>query len=119
MTGDHFDAKSLATFAQVLEVAGFSQVPNQSFLVYRGPIHRAFSGLTSAEFMDIVIRPGWPFVSPALFVAGLSSNHLTRDGFVCMWQDGDTDLGWTKVTDFFARIDEWCARAQGVGKVMT
>ena len=112
MTGDHFDLKSLATFTRVLEVAGYFRVPVQEPLVYRGPIRAAFSGLTSAKVMDIVIRPGWPFVSPALFVEGLSSNHLTRDGFVCMWQDGDADLGWTNVTDFFARIDEWCARAQ-------
>ena len=112
MTGTHYDLKSLGTFTRVLEVGGFQLVPGTARSCWRGPIHPSLKGLTDAATMDVVIRPGWPFTPPALVVQGLSSNHLTREGFVCMWRDDDPDLGWTTVQDFYQRISEWCERAE-------
>ena len=112
VAGIHYDLKSLATFTRVLEIAGFQPVPGTARACWRGPIHPSFKDLTGGTTMDVVIRPGWPFTPPALMVQGLSSSHLTREGFVCMWRDDDPDLGWTTVRDFFQRISEWCEQAK-------
>ena len=62
--------------------------------------------------MDIAIVPGWPFQPPALFVAGLDTNHATLDGLVCMWREGDPSLRWLTVEGLFARIVEWSENAK-------
>ena len=112
MTGDHFDAESLGVFEGDLAATGFEPVAVSGYSGWRGPIHPAFSGLTDATTMDVVIRPGWPFQSPALLVDGLDTNHSTPDGFVCLWQDGDPSRDWETVERFFARVDEWCENAK-------
>ena len=112
MTGDHFDTESLEAFEGDLAAVGFDPVAVSGFSGWRGPIRPAFEGLTQATSMDVVIRPGWPFQSPALLVDGLDTNHSTPDGFVCLWQDGDPSRDWETVERFFARVDEWCENAK-------
>ena len=112
MNGDHFHTDSLEVFESELAAAGFEPVTVDGSSVWRGPIHQSFSGLTSATTMDVVVRPGWPFQSPALIVDGLDSNHATPGGFVCLWQDGDSSRDWVTVGGFLSRIGEWCENAK-------
>ena len=112
MTDDHFHTESLEEFKGELAELGFQSVVVDRIPRLKGAIHRAFSHLTTATTMDIVIRPGWPFQSPALVVDGLDTNHLTLDGFVCMWRDGDPSLEWTTAAGFFSRIEIWCENAE-------
>ena len=112
MTGDHFQTESLDAFEHDLAADGFEPVAIAGLSGWRGPIHQAFSGLTDATTMDVLIRPGWPFQSPALLVDGLDTNHSTRGGFVCLWQDGDPSCDWITCQGFFARVDEWCENAK-------
>ena len=113
MTDEHFDTESLEAFENDLAAVGFEPVAVSGYSGWRGPIRPAFEGLTQATSMDIVIRPGWPFQSPALLVEGLDTNHSTPGGFVCLWQDGDPSGDWETVEGFFARVDEWCENARG------
>ena len=94
MTDDHFHLDSLNEFTMELTVAGFEPVDGSRPLRWRGRIHPAFSSLTDAAMMDVVIRPGWPFQSPAVVVEGLNTNHSTLGGYVCMWHDDDSSLEW-------------------------
>ena len=112
MTGDHFDTESLEVFEHGLAAAGFEPVAVARLSGWRGPIHQGFAGLTDATTMDVVVRPGWPFQSPALLVEGLDTNHSTPGGFVCLWQDGDPIGNWITIEKFFARVDEWCEHAR-------
>ena len=112
MTEDHFYTESLEAFQNDLAAAGFEPVAVAGLSGWRGPIRRAFVGLTDATTMDVVIRPGWPFQSPALLVDGLNTNHSTPGGFVCLWQDGDPSGDWETVEGFFGRVDEWCENAK-------
>ena len=112
MTDDHFHLESLEAFERYLEDAGFSPVGAAGQSRWRGPTHKAFANLTSATTMDLVIRAGWPFQPPVLFVEGLDTNHSTLEGFVCLWQDGDPSRQWETGEGFFARIEEWCANAE-------
>ena len=110
---DHFHSGSLKRFIGELEEDGFTRIESAaSFEVWRGKIHPAFDGLTDAESMDVGIRDGWPFQSPVLFVHGLATSHLTLDGFVCMWRDGDGSLEWETLRGFYKRIEEWCSQAK-------
>lgn len=110
-SGDHFHNESLEAFTSELAAAGFEAVNGYRYPVWRGEIHPDFAALTDAAQMDIVIRPGWPFQSPALMVQGLNTNHSTPGGLVCMWQDDDNSLEWTTLDGFYSRISEWCHRA--------
>ena len=112
MTDDHFHVESLEEFISDLAAAGFEPVAISGAPRWRGPAHPAFGALTEATTMDVVIRPGWPFRPPVLLVDGLDTNHLTLDGFVCMWRDGDPSLEWTTVAGFFSRIERWCENAE-------
>ena len=113
MTDEHFYTESLGAFENDLAAVGFEPVAVSGYSGWRGPIRPAFEALTQATTMDIVIRPGWPFQSPALLVEGLDTNHSTPGGFVCLWQDGDPSGDWETVEGFFARVDEWCENARG------
>ena len=112
MTGDHFHIESLEAFERDLAAVGFEPVTIAGLAGWRGPIRQSFLGLTDSTTMDVVIRPGWPFQSPALFADGLDTNHSTREGFVCLWQDGDPSCDWITVEGFFTRVDEWCENAK-------
>ena len=112
MTDEHFHIESLEEFISDLAAAGFEPVATSGAPRWRGPAHPAFGALTEATTMDVVIRPGWPFQPSVLLVDGLDTNHLTLDGFVCMWRDGDPSLEWTTVAGFFSRIERWCENAK-------
>lgn len=107
-----FDQASLETFTSALVAAGFEPEAGSDRRWWKGPIHPAFDGLTDATRMRIAIRDGWPFVFPALFVEGLHTNHLTENGYVCLWHDGDGSGQWQTLDGFFQRIEEWCSRAK-------
>ena len=109
-SNEHFHIESLEVFTSELAAAGFTAVADP-YPAWRGKIHPDFADLTDAAYMDIVIRPGWPFRSPDLFVQGLNTNHYTRDGLVCMWHDDDNSLEWTTLDGFYSRIAEWCRHA--------
>ena len=95
-----------------MAAVGFEPVTIAGLACWRGPIRQSFSGLTDAITMDVVIRPGWPFQSPALFADGLDTNRSTPEGFVCLWQDGDPSCDWITAEGFFARVDEWCENSK-------
>lgn len=110
---NHFDPRSLELFIGELEGVGFVRVEKAAlFPTWRGRIHPAFDGLTDAKSMDVGIRDGWPFISPVLFVQGLATNHLTQDGYVCMWRDEDGSREWETLSGFYKRMEEWCSQAQ-------
>ena len=112
MFDECFDVPSLESFMSELVDQGFEPVPGSDRKCWRGPIHPSFECLTEASTMEVVIVPGWPFQPPALLVQGLSTNHLTLDGLVCMWRDGDTSRQWITVDGLFDRIEEWCREAE-------
>ena len=97
MTADCFNLASLEAFTTQLVAAGFEPIEDYGRKYWTGAIYPAFAPLTDATTMDIHIAPGWPFRPPALFVAGLNTNHSTLDGLVCMWREGDTSLRWLTV----------------------
>lgn len=107
-----YDLASLEAFTADLVGAGFEPVPGTQRRVWRSPIHPAFSALTNAATMDLVLLDGWPFEPPALVVKGLHTNHYTLGGLVCMWRDGDASLKWVTVEGLFERIEQWCRDAE-------
>ena len=112
MTDDCFHPESLEEFSSQLAAEGFEPVVPSDVVRWRGPVHPAFSSLSEATTMDIVIRAGWPFQPPVLLVEGLETNHSTLGGYVCMWRDGDPSLEWTTFTGFSSRIEAWCEEAR-------
>ena len=111
ITDEHFHLESLEQFTSELASAGFQQVTDADPPRWTGEIHPAFAPLTDAKTMDIVIRPGWPFRPPDLFVRGLNTNHSMRSGLVCMWREGDPSLEWTTRDGLNSRIETWCESA--------
>ena len=112
MEREAFDTASLEGFRADLVASGFEPVPGTERRMWRGPIHPAFDGLTEARSMDIVLDPGWPYRPPRVFVHGVDTNHLTLDGFVCLWRDGDLSGEWETVDGLFGRVEDWCRRAK-------
>ena len=113
MTEEHYHIEGLQAFTEQLAEAGFEPVAGWERLRWRGPVHPAFCALTDATGMDIVIRPGWPFRPPDLFVKGINTSHSTLDDFVCLWRQGDRSFQWETVNGFYERIQEWCENAEG------
>ena len=111
MNDEHFETESLERFTAELRANGFEQVPEQPN-AWRGAIHPSFAGMTDAATMDVIIRPGWPYHCPLLFVNGINTSHSTPGGYICLWQEGDDSLEWYTLEGFYARIDEWCHQAK-------
>ena len=111
ITDEHFHLESLEQFTSELASVGFRPVTGSNPLRWTGEIHPAFSPLTDAKTMDIVIAPGWPFRPPGVFVQGLNTNHSMRSGLVCMWQEGDPSLEWATLNGLYSRIEKWCEDA--------
>ena len=107
-----YDLASLEAFTADLVGAGFEPVPGQQRRRWRSSIHPAFSSLTAATTMELVLLDGWPYEPPALLVEGLNTNHSMLNGLVCMWRDGDASLNWTTVAGLFTRIEGWCEDAR-------
>ena len=109
---DSFDIASLEWFRTDLVSSEFEPVPGTDRRLWRGPVHPAFSDLTQARTMDIVLDRGWPYRPPRVYVQGLTTNHSTLDGFVCLWREGDASLQWETLDGLFRRIEHWCKRAK-------
>jgi len=109
---DAFDQASLEAFTSGLVAAGFEPVRGAERGMWKGRASPAFEGLTDATYMLVMVRDGWPFTSPVVFVDGLHTNHLTVGGYVCLWHDGDASGDWLTVEGFLARVDEWCDQAK-------
>jgi GrpB-like predicted nucleotidyltransferase (UPF0157 family) len=107
-----FDQASLESFTTSLVAAGFEPVPHTARRKWLGPLHASLKPLADARHMQIVIRDGWPVVFPYLFVDGLHSNHLTVDGYVCLWHEGDASREWANVEGLFDRIAKWAESAR-------
>ena len=109
---DSFDIASLEWFRTDLVASGFEPVPGTERRLWRGPLHPAFSDLTQARTMEIVFDRGWPYLPPLVYVQGLTTNHSTLDGFVCLWREGDASQQWETLHGLFRRIEYWCKRAK-------
>lgn len=109
---DAFDQASLEAFTSELVAAGFEPVPETLRRIWSGPIHNALTPLTEADRMRICIRDGWPVTFPYLFADGLHTNHLTADGYVCLWHEGDGSRDWVTLEGFFDRLAQWSHDAQ-------
>ncbi len=107
-----FDQASLEAFTSELVAAGFEPDPGTELRSWTGPAHLSLAPLTDARQMRVVIRDGWPIVFPVLFVEGLHTNHLTADGYVCLWHDGDGSQEWVTLEGVYARLARWCDAAQ-------
>ncbi len=107
-----FDQASLESFTTELVAAGFEPAPGTMRQVWTGPIHPALASLTDARDMSLWIRDGWPVVFPYLFAEGLHTNHLTSDGYICLWHEGDGSREWITLSGFFDRLISWSDGAQ-------
>ena len=111
---DTQDPASLDRFVDSLLAAGFEPVGDGRS--WRGPIHPALTGLTTATEMRVRIVDGWPWVSPRVEVRGLPlGRHRNAAGDVCLWAVGDPSLEWLTWAGIEARIGLWAAEAQGRG----
>ena len=109
---DTFDQASLESFTTELVAAGFEPAPGTERRVWIGPIHPALAPLTNARQMSFLIRDGWPVVFPYLLAEGLHTNHLTLDGYVCLWHEGDGSREWITLNGIFDRLTAWSEGAQ-------
>ena len=109
---DTFDQASLESFATELVAAGFEPAPGTERRVWIGPIHPALAPLTDAREMSLLIRDGWPVVFPYLFAEGLHTNHLTSDGYICLWHEGDGSREWVTLNGTFDRLTAWSQGAR-------
>ena len=112
MNDHHYDTEGLRSFMEELAQAGFEPVAGSGELCWRGPAHPAFSVLTDATVMEIVIRAGWPFRPPDLFVKGIRTSHSTLNGLVCLWHEWDRSFQWETLGGLYERIQEWCDNAE-------
>ena len=109
---DAYDQASLEAFTSELIADGFEPESGTALRSWTGPAHPALAPLTDAVRMRLIIRDGWPVVFPMLFVEGLHTNHLTPDGYVCLWHEGDGSLDWLRLDNIYGRLVEWCDAAQ-------
>ena len=109
---DTYDQASFESFTSELVAAGFEPDPGTALQSWTGPAHPAVAPLTDAQRMRLVFRDGWPVVFPVLFVEGLHTNHLTTDGYVCLWHDGDGSQEWVTLDGLYSRLAQWCDAAQ-------
>ena len=107
-----YEQASLDSFTTELVAAGFEPAPGTKGRVWTGPIHPALAPLTDAREMSLRIRDGWPVVFPYLFAEGLHTNHLTSDGYICLWHEGDGSREWITLNGFFDRLTAWSEGAQ-------
>ena len=107
-----YDQASLESFTSELVAAGFEPDPGTELRSWTGPVHPALARLTAAQQLRLVFRDGWPVVSPVLLVEGLHTNHLTTDGYVCLWHDGDGSQEWVTLDGLYNRLAQWCDAAQ-------
>lgn len=109
---DTIDPASLDLFIDTLLTAGFEPAGDQRS--WTGPLHPALRPMTDATTMRVVVRDGWPFIQPRIYVGGLPiGRHRNADGDVCLWEIGDPSLEWLTLDGVGARIEKWATEAQG------
>ncbi len=109
---DTIDPASLDRFIETLLDAGFEPTGSQQSWI--GPIHPALMPMTAATTMTVVVRDGWPFIQPRVYVQGLPiGRHRNIDGDVCLWEIGDPSREWMTWDGVAARIEKWAEEAQG------
>ncbi len=109
---DTLDPSSLDRLVESLLAAGFEPVGDKRS--WTGPLHPALRDLTDATTMRIVVRDGWPFRQPKVYVEGLElGQHRNAAGDVCLWEEGDPSGQWRTWEDIAHRVEEWAAAAHG------
>lgn len=107
-----FDQAALERFTTELLAAGFEPVADTDRCWWQGPISPAFTGLTTATTMRLLLRDGWPFRHPHLEADGLAVEHVNDQGVVCLWREDDNSRTWLTLDGIMSRIESWCERAK-------
>lgn len=104
------DAAAFDALRLDLNAAGFHPVGGDIGL-WEGPIFDCFKPLSPGkERMRIKIRDGFPYALPKVFVEGLSGEHVTSSGDVCLWAGTDQSYTWLRLGQIKARAEEWSRR---------
>jgi len=110
------DLASLERFQRELIENGFKAIDPPDRRIWSGPLAPAFAGLTAAKTMNVEFVDGWPYRQPRLFVDGMSGEHVSNGGEVCLWTSGVRGRPWLTLDGFRQRIAEWAeAAAAGFG----
>src|SRR5712692_8568411 len=110
---DAFDHASLDAFRLEVRAAGFDVVTGTEGRDWTGPVPKELWDFTEQRQMRISIRDGWPFLHPHVFVPGLSGEHVTDTGLVCLWNDDAVSLEWLSWEGIRKRLGAWAGRARG------
>jgi len=106
------DQASLDSFTTDLIAAGFHAVEGTDHRDWEGPIIDCFHSLTDAPKMRVRIRDGWPYVHPRIIVPGVTGEHASADGLVCLWTEDDPSLNWLNWQGIVGRTELWCQRTR-------
>jgi len=100
----------LERFTTELIEAGFSPRDGDR-REWAGPADPALASLTPAREMRVILREGWPYAHPYLFVEGLGHRrHVTHSGNVCLWsEDEDAFEEWLTLDALRERIGAFVA----------
>jgi molybdopterin/thiamine biosynthesis adenylyltransferase len=109
---DAFDYASLDALRLDLLGAGFEVMAGSQGRRWAGPLPSELWALTRARDMEISIRDGWPHMHPHVFVAGLSGEHVSDEGLVCLWNDDDLSLEWRTWEGIHHRLVAWAERTR-------
>jgi molybdopterin/thiamine biosynthesis adenylyltransferase len=109
---DTLDRRSLESFITELVEAGFEPVADRERREWVGPIHASLTRMTDAEQMRIEIRDGWPFIPPYVFARGLSADHVSARGIICLWRDDDPSMQWKTLAGLNQRLEQWVELAR-------
>jgi molybdopterin/thiamine biosynthesis adenylyltransferase len=104
---DTLDRGSLESFITELIEAGFEPSADSDRREWVGPAHPSLSDMTDADQMRIQIRDGWPFIPPYVFVRGLSADHVSARGIICLWRDDDPSMQWRTLAGLYQRLIQW------------
>jgi molybdopterin/thiamine biosynthesis adenylyltransferase len=107
------DQASLDRFTTDLIEAGFHAIGETDQRDWEGPTLYCLHKLTDAPKMLVRLRDGWPYVHPRVLVPGITGEHASADGIVCLWGEDDDSLEWRRWEGIVRRADEWCQRAVG------
>ena len=93
-------------------MAGFHAVEGTDLRCWDGPSLKCFADLSDAPTMRIVFRDGWPYVHPRVVVPGVTGEHASADGVVCLWSEEDASFEWTTWGSLSSRAEAWCERTR-------
>lgn len=114
---DTLHRAELEAFTTELIAAGFHPEGSDR-TIWIGPVHPRLAHLSEANptEMRILLRAGWPYQHPYIFVDGLvGRTHVNPFGNVCLWEETDANFDdWRSLEAINARIEAWCDdQAQG------